>query len=147
MFVGIAEASSVLTDLSLTPRSLSAIEIEKTLFQMYLTMPVTEWSDYTRAVDVPDYYLSFTRVFTIVMTLTFKPATVDYYFPILCDAFGVSQDYQTSISKTYLPELRNFTGGQPLGIAERAKIIKNSASSYCRKTSIFLSMARRIFSG
>ena len=129
MFEGIPEASSVLTDLSLSSRTLSAIEIEETLFQMYLTMPETEWFDYTSAVDVPDYYLSFTGVFTTVMTLAFEPATVDYYLPILCDAFGVPQEYQTFISDLYLPELRNFTGGQPLGIAERAKFIGNSLST------------------
>ena len=125
IFNNIPGSTSVTTDLSLTPRALSALQIEEDLFQMRLTMPVTEWYVHTRAVDVPHYYLSFAGVFAAVATVLFKPPFVDVAIPIFSDAFGMSEEFERFILDVYLPEVRNITGNQQLASLEKVKFLGN----------------------
>ncbi len=51
--------SSVLHDLSMEPRSQSAVETTADLAAMFQTKPVDAWTDHILAIDAPDYYLTF----------------------------------------------------------------------------------------
>ena len=138
IFEGVPGATSITTDLSLTPRALSALQIEEDLFQMRLTMPVTEWYVHTNAVDVPDYYLSFAGVLAAVLTVLFKPENVDAALPIICDAFGVSEEIKFFLADEYLPEVRNTTGNLQLTPEEKSKFLANSLATVAKLTYSFL---------
>ena len=132
------DASSVLTDLSPSPRSLNSIEIAEELFQMYLTQPVDQWYNRTDSIDVPDYMLSFSGFFSTVFTLLLDPETVDYYVVTICNAFGVPVEIQNFILEQYLPELRNLTGDFDLSGFDRTKFVANTASTVVKLIYAFL---------
>ena len=62
--------SSVLKDLSETPRNLSSAEVSEQLTLMFSNQPVVEWSETLNTIDMPhDYFVIFGAIVATIMTL------------------------------------------------------------------------------
>ena len=122
-------ASVVVTDLSNVSRPLNAIGLSEEFFNMHLTMPVTEWYDYTNTLDIPNYYLVFTGIFSTALSMVFEPDVVDEVVPNLASIFGVPEDHINFIMKQYLPELREAGEGFDLAILKKTVLVEDTVGS------------------
>ncbi|XP_018010700.1 uncharacterized protein LOC108668079 isoform X2 [Hyalella azteca] len=121
----LTEASSVVKDLSYTPRSMSALQLADEFVNQYMTKPVNEWYAFTQSLDIPDYYLSFAGIFSTAVTVGLPPEIVDQLIPFLANAFGLPDEFLAFIQDDYLPEMRNLTSNLDLGIIEETKFLEN----------------------
>ena len=79
--------SSIIHDLSLTPRAKSGIEVTSDFVDMYINVPVTEWRDLLNAADFPDLRLSMCGFFGTAMSLLYPVEVVDSVVAYLLEQF------------------------------------------------------------
>ena len=98
-------ASSVITDLSLTPRNLSAIEMTSSILDMFENKPVYEWKAHIDDIDKPDRFLIFSGIVSSACSLALNDDTFDSLAPILLELLGVTEEFQDFILNDYIPEV------------------------------------------
>ena len=122
-------ASSIITDLKSTNRALTGVEMARSMSDMFLTMPVSQWRSHFKAMDRPPYDLTFASIIVSVLSLTLdnqqlgnifqsqsfvdlgslisiiEHGTVDFLVPALMDIFDLKQDQRDFILNQYLPEV------------------------------------------
>ena len=119
-------ASSVITDLTNTPREQSGVEMATTISDMLLNKSPAEWENVTMGIsenkvkdvrpatkilkffhlsDLPNYYTTFAGIVCSTMTLAFDDAIVDSIIPPLMDLFNLPQEIRDFINNQYLPEV------------------------------------------
>lgn len=125
----LTEATSIVTDLSFSPRNMSALQLSEEFINQYMTKPVDEWYDFTKSLDIPDYYLSFAGIVSTIVTVGLPPDVVDEYLPKIADLFGLSEEFVIFIEDFYLPELRNLTVNLHMGVVEETKFLENTIST------------------
>lgn len=99
-------ASSIITDLSPTPRNLSGVEMTSSILDMFINMPVYEWKDHLDGIDKPDRFLIFSGIVSSACTLALDDDTFDTLAPILLDLLGVGEEFQDFILNYYIPEVK-----------------------------------------
>ena len=99
-------ASSIITDLTSTPRNLTGIEMANNISDIFLTKPVNEWESEFPSIDIPDYYLSFATILTSSLTLAMEPWAADLLIIDLMHFFSLEQVNRDFILNDYLPEVR-----------------------------------------
>lgn len=135
---------SALTDFAPTPRAQTALEIADEFMDMYLNMPIEQWFEHTEAIDLPDYYLSFSGIVGTIISIAFTDDVVDRYVPILANAFSLPPEYLDFMTDTYLPEFRNLTANLDIGIIERTKFTENFLSAFVKLVYAFLWQEERL---
>merc|ERR1711971_415681 len=114
--------SSVVRDISLTPRNRSSIEVASQLATMLQTMPVETWQAQIADLDTPDYMSTFAGIVSTLLTLQLPPEEVDNVIDILADAFSLPEDIKLFLEEHYLPEIRLATQDVHVGILEKAQL-------------------------
>ena len=99
-------ASPIITDLSLTPRNLSAIEMTTNILEMFINKPVYEWKNHIDGIDKPDRFLIFSGIVSSACSLALNDDTFDSLAPILLELLGVEEDFQDFILNDYIPEVK-----------------------------------------
>ena len=124
-------ASAIITDLKSTSRALNGVQIARSMSDMFLAMPVTQWLDHINAMDLPDMELSFAAIVSSILStsldnqqlstifqkgaLPFKDfgslisflehGAVDFLVPVLMDLFDLGQEQRDFIINQYIPEV------------------------------------------
>ena len=137
-------ASSILTDLSPTPRNLSALQLSEEFLNMYHTMPVDEWYDHINGLDIPDYYYTFGALTATALNMAFNESTTELVIVTLGNAFNVTDDLVNFILDDYLSELQNLTANVNLGPLEHTRFIGNFLSSLIKLIYAFLWQEQRL---
>ena len=140
-------ASPIITDLNLSGRELTGVEIASRMSDMFLTVPVYNWDTHFTTIDLPDYEVTFAAIIASGMSLSFdnhelsnilhkvrvpvvkldsllsfiKYGTVDSLAHILMGLFDLKGGLQDFILKQYLPEVsfrsHEFTYSQIIHIS------------------------------
>ncbi|KAF2365482.1 hypothetical protein FHG87_003766, partial [Trinorchestia longiramus] len=138
------DAPSIITDFTETPRNQTALEISDNFFNMYLSAPVTEWYEMTKAVDLPDYYLTFAGIVCSAATLAFEDDKVDEIVNDLAKAFNVPDELLEFVTEIYLPEFRRLTASVNLTVIEKIKFEENLMSAVEKLLYAFLWQEERL---
>lgn len=132
------QASTVLTDLSLTPRNATSVMVAQRLTDMMQNDHVNTWMDGIAGLDTPQYMSTFSGIICNVLTLLFSPETVDEIVPQLMDLFGLPEEDRTFILEHYLPELRVAMADVNLGILEKTQLELNFGGTLVKLLYAFL---------
>ena len=130
--------STILTDLSLTPRKYNGLELAEEFVNMHLTMNVNEWYEHTESLEIPNYYLIFSGIFSTVLTIAYPPDLVDEWVPKLSGAFGVNEEDTEFIMEYYLPEIRNATDFLELTEEEKHDFVVDAWATVAKLIYAFL---------
>ena len=85
-------ASPVITDLSSTPRKLSAADMSASISDMFLTEPPYKWQNHSKSIHTPNYFVTIPAVATTAFSVGFDDSVVDTLAPILLNLFGIGQE-------------------------------------------------------
>ena len=98
-------ASPVITDLSSTPRKLSAADMSASISDMFLTEPPYKWQNHSKSIHTPNYFVTIPAVATTAFSVGFDDGVVDSLAPILLNLFGIGQEDQDFLLNEYIPEV------------------------------------------
>ena len=124
-------ASPIITDLSLSRRELTGVEIASKMSDMFLELPVFNWETNFTTIDMPDYEVTFAAIIASSMSLSFdnhqlsnillqvrapvmkldsiitfiKYGTVDSLTNVLMHLFVLKEGLQDFILYQYIPEV------------------------------------------
>ena len=98
-------ASPVITDLSSTPRKLSAADMSASISDMFLTEPPYKWQNHSKSIHTPNYFVTIPAVATTAFSVGFDDSVVDTLAPILLNLFGIGLDDQDFLLNEYIPEV------------------------------------------
>jgi len=132
------DVSSVVRDLSLTPRSKSSVESSEDLTKLFENTPVEEWTQAILDVDMPDYMLTFSGLVSTFLTLLLDDTLADIAIPALMDLFSLPDEQREFVFDHYLPEIRNATSLIELSEEEKAELQGNIASTLIKLIYAFL---------
>ena len=79
--------SSIIHELSLTPREKSGIEVTSGFVDMYISVPVNDWKHHLDAADFPDLRLTMCGYFGTIMSLLYPDEVVDSVVAYLLEQF------------------------------------------------------------
>ena len=116
------KGTSVIHELSETPRSKSGVETNTDLNTLLRTRPPSEWMDAILAFDMPSYYVTFSGLVTTMFTLIFPESIVDLVIPLLMKIFPLEQEVKDFILNKYIPELRSVTADVKVSIFSRVNL-------------------------
>jgi hypothetical protein len=103
---GLKTSSSVIHELSDTPRSQSAAQTSEDVTLMFSNEPVAQWSETLNTMDIPlDYYLTFSAIVGTVSVIIF-PYFLAYELMSFLTYAIIGQESADFICLKYLPELR-----------------------------------------
>jgi len=103
--------SSIIHDLSPTPRAKSGIEITSDFVDMYINDPVVEWGNKLEAADFPSLRLIMCGYFGTALSLLYPADVVDSLVDYLLGLFTeITPDIKEFCVGEFLPELRSATG-------------------------------------
>ena len=80
--------SSIIHDLSLTPRAKSGNKIASDFVDMYINVPVDEWGTLLRASDIPNLRLTMCGYFGTALTLMYPVEVVDSLVDFILSQFS-----------------------------------------------------------
>ena len=89
--------SSIIHDLSLTPRAKSGNEITSDFVDMYINDPVEEWGNKLVAADIPNLRLTMCGYFGTALSLLYEEDLVDSVVKFLLDQFPEYVSYLDTI--------------------------------------------------
>merc|ERR1711997_1316646 len=102
--------SSIIHDLSLTPRVSNGNQITSDFVDMYINDPVEEWGTKLVAADIPNLRLTMCGYFGTALTLLYEEDLVDSVVKFLLDQFtDITPDIKEFCIGEFLPELRLAT--------------------------------------
>jgi len=132
------QVSSIVRDISLTPRNKTSIETAQQLADMLRTMPVVQWKEEIANLDTPDYMMTFAGLVTTLLTIQLPPEQVDTLIDILADAFNLPDDMKLFLLNNYLPEIRLATADVNLGILDNIQLELDTLSTLIKLIYAFL---------
>lgn len=130
--------SSVVRDISLTPRNKTSIETAQQLADMLRTMPVEQWKDEIASLDTPDYMMTFAGIVTTLLTIQLPPDQVDTLIDVLAEAFNLPDDMKLFLLDHYLPEIRLATADVNLGILDNIQLELDTLATLMKLIYAFL---------
>jgi len=130
--------SSVVRDISLTPRNKTSIETAQQLADMLRTMPVEQWKDEIASLDTPDYMMTFAGLVTTLLTIQLPPDQVDTLIDVLAEAFNLPDDMKLFLLDHYLPEIRLATADVNLGILDNIQLELDTLATLMKLIYAFL---------
>ena len=80
--------SAVVQNLREEPRSMTAIEVNDVVTDMFLKQHVNTWTGILSNLDMPNYYLSFAAIVCVHLSLTLDDETADEVIFVLNDLFS-----------------------------------------------------------
>jgi len=128
--------STVLKELSLTPRNKTGVETSTELTQLLLNKPVTEWAQVLNSLDLPDgkeYYITFAAILATFSSTIFPWFAVEMFFKEVVPIALTPKD-AAFVLNDYLPALHTAT--------ENISITKEEKSEIGH---VFLSMMIKLF--
>lgn len=131
--------SSVIHDLSRTPRSKSGAEITSEFIDMYIQVPVEEWGHLLDDADFPSLRLGMCGYFSTVLTLLYPPEVVDVLVEVLLGIFSdIPEDVKVFCLEDFLPEVRVATSHVNMTAEEKSKFQGNTFSTLIKLVYAFL---------
>jgi hypothetical protein len=104
---GLPGSSSILKELSPTPRSKSGVQVSEDLVLMFTNEPVTQWAEILDKADLPhDYFITFAAIISTVFSLVMPWFLVEFSITQLANLL-IPKDDAAFIINQYLPELKN----------------------------------------
>ena len=101
--------SSILKELSPTPRNASSVEVSEQITKMFSTQPVVEWSETLWTVDMPhDYFVIFGAIVGTIFTLSMPYIISNFILTKLITSL-LNPTQQDFLMNNYLPELHEAT--------------------------------------
>jgi len=132
------QVTSIVKDLSPTPRNRSAIEIAQQLADMLQNMPVEVWEEEIANLDTPEYMMTFAGIVSTLLTVQLPQDQVDSIIDLLADAFSLPEDIKLFLVEQYLPEIRTATADVSLGILENIQIELDTVATLMKLIYAFL---------
>jgi len=118
---GLPGNSTILKELSSTPRNMTGVEVSAQLTNLFLK-PATEWPQVLNSLDLPlDYYITFCAFLATCASLIAPWFVVEGVFTIAADKILTPKD-RAFIVLDYLPALKEATEHVTIAKAEKAKI-------------------------
>lgn len=103
--VSFLPSSSVLTELSLTPRSKTGAQVAEDLVSMFYMKPVYEWAEVLDTADLPHvYFVTFAALISTTFSLIMPFWLCKIIITMLSSAIIPKEDAKF-IQEHYLPEL------------------------------------------
>merc|ERR1711935_233161 len=131
--------SSIIHDLSLTPRAKSGNQITSDFVDMYINVPVEEWGTLLRASDIPNLRLTMCGYFGTALTLMYPVEVVDSLVDFFLSQFsGITPDIKEFCIGEFLPELRLATVNFNLPQDEFLRLEGNTYSTLIKLLYAFL---------
>jgi len=101
--------TSVIKELSLTPRRKSGIQETQDLMNMFTSKPVEEWEAQIRSMDMPNFFISFSGLIGPMILMRFDVVTADLLIFGLMDLLDVPAKDKEFVTHYFLPEIKNAT--------------------------------------
>jgi len=130
--------SSVVRELSLSPRSGNAVTTTQGLINMFSESPVDQWTDLILALDMPDYFTTFSGLVCTFLTLRLDSLSADLAIVTLMDLFKLPEEQREFILYHYLPELREAAGEIILSEETKLELQGNIESTLIKLIYAFL---------
>jgi len=121
--------SSILHDISLTPRKKDAVYWVNELTRTFLEDDIGVWSEQIGSYDIPQYYLTFSAIFSNLFALVFSPSTVETIVNELTSAFNLPPEDVEFVNKHYLPAVFNVTADIKLSQLQKAQLLSKLAGT------------------
>eukprot|EP00095_Tigriopus_kingsejongensis_P008144 maker-scaffold196_size269943-snap-gene-1.33 protein:Tk08144 transcript:maker-scaffold196_size269943-snap-gene-1.33-mRNA-1 annotation:"hypothetical protein AURANDRAFT_63034" len=121
--------SSILYDLSPTPRPFSGVEINEQLTNMFLELPPEQWAETINGFDMPSYYMSFAGIVSTVFSVSLENETADQIINALVELFSFPEEELIFLQESYLPEIRTIIGGMNITSEDKLRIQGNFESA------------------
>lgn len=103
--------SSILKELSETPRSVSGIQVSEDLVTMFSDKPVDEWAEVLDTADLPHvYFITFAALISTIFSMLLPWELTKITISFLANAIIPKEDADF-ITDKYLPELKVATNG------------------------------------
>ena len=118
--------SSVLHDLSETPRPRSGIEMADDLQNMYYHEPSSNWFNITEALKLPNYELVIGSLLITVINNNFDPYVTNQISSTILNAFSLSPYQENFLMHQFLPELQKVRATVNISPMKRESLTKNS---------------------
>jgi hypothetical protein len=135
---GLTGLPAVLTDLSLTRRPLSAVEISRKMVYVYKDEPVEAWGTRIHEVSIPDYTISFAATFSTIFYLVLPESVVDPLVSNLIDVFAVEKREKDFVVHSYLPAMKHNILKIQLSFFQRIKLALQTFSAIKKLVFAFL---------
>ena len=114
--------SSIINDISASPRPETAIKLAESFRDMHLSTPVQDWRSYTQSKDIIPFMNVFAGVITAVTALL-TPELLDIIIKPLAEAFGLHRNAIAFIMDEYLPEIKRATENVTISIADKLNLL------------------------
>ena len=111
--------STIIKDMSHTPRLNSALEVLEKWLLVHRSAPVFTWSLSTRSLNIPHYFDTFSGIIVFALMMV-DPNLAVKLSPQLADQFNIPEDVKSFIIDVYIPELRTVI--EPLKIKPQHKL-------------------------
>jgi len=118
--------SPVITDLSMVRRNQTGVEMAQAITDLYRTRPNTEWLEYFRQLDIPDYYTTWAALIATLLTLLLPQSMVLPVALALASAFGVDDKSVQFLEREYIPQIKNALGKKNLSIFKKHKLFSHA---------------------
>ena len=120
----LAGDSSVLKELSDTPRNLTSAEVSEQLTLMFSNQPVVEWSETINTIDMPhDYFVIFGAIIGSLIYLL-MPYMLAHFFMEQLTTNLLKPDQTDFLMNKYLPEFHEQTKHLELTEDEKTSIFE-----------------------
>jgi len=116
-------SSSVLHELSVTPRAYNGRELATKIHTIPLEYELNDWHGALNALDRPQYFFTFGAIIIQALTLIAPDAINDKLIPPLMSAFGLSAEVQEFLTDIFIPTVRGATKDLHLTLGEKAALV------------------------
>jgi hypothetical protein len=125
---GLSSNSTILKELSATPRNMTGVEVSTQLTNLFL-QPAETWPEVLNSLDLPlDYYITFSALISTFVSLIAPWFVTELVMSTLADKILTPKD-RDFLNNDYLPALHEAVKDVSIEKEEKTKI-----------TSIFVSM-------
>jgi hypothetical protein len=135
---GLPNLQAIITDLSLTKRPLSAVEISRKMVYVYKDEPVENWGKRIHEVSIPDYTISFSATLSTVFYLVLPESVVDPLVNNLIDVFNVEKREKDFVVHSFLPAMKKAIVNINLTFFQRIKLALQTLSAIKKLVFAFL---------
>ena len=115
--------SSVVNELSLTPRSQKGVKSQEDIISMSINKPTREWTEVFRGLDLPRYELTFAALLSALGALLLTPEQCNYYLvPYIKNS--VKTSHAEFLINHHLPEILEATANINLSFWLKITLIR-----------------------
>ena len=120
---GLKTDSSIVKEISETPRSKSSVASQEDIITMSINQPVREWSEVFRGLDIPRYEQTFAALLTALASLLLTRERCIEVMTILVQTMTKAETAEFIINQ-YMPEILDATADVQISLWVKLTIVR-----------------------